>query len=213
MLNLKVDECRALGVLIEKAMTTPENYPLSLNALTAGCNQKNNRDPVMNLEEDRVFEAAEGLRGQGVAVRVDQAGSRVHKYKHALGEKLNLRGAELAILAELMLRGPQTLGEIRGRASRMQALESLEVVKGHLDALAARAEPLVRLIPGGRTDRYGQLLCPDAHSIEESVQITSSETRGPGLTERVEKLEAEVESLKAALRKLASEIGTSDPLS
>jgi uncharacterized protein len=212
MLTLNPNECRALGVLIEKALTTPENYPLSLNALTNGCNQKNNRDPITNLEEDRVFEAAEGLRGQGAAVRVDQAGSRVHKYKHALGEKLNLRGAELAILAELMLRGPQTLGEIRGRASRMHALESLEVVKGHLDALATRAEPLVQLIPGGRADRYGQLLCPEAHPIEEMMPSVTAEPRAAGLTERVATLEDEVQKLKAALRKLAGEIGATDPL-
>src|SRR2546423_14387749 len=105
MLQLTPDESRVLGVLIEKALTTPDQYPLSLNAIVNGANQKNNRDPVMQMTDDAAFEAAEGLRGKGLAVRVDQAGSRVHKYKHSAIEKLPARTGEVAILAELMLRG------------------------------------------------------------------------------------------------------------
>src|SRR4051794_3838258 len=108
MLQLTPNEARSLGVLIEKATTTPEQYPLSLNALTNGCNQKNNREPVLFLAEDEVFEAVEGLRNKQLAIRVDQAGSRVHKYKHTAGEALHCSASQLAVLAELLLRGPQT---------------------------------------------------------------------------------------------------------
>jgi uncharacterized protein YceH (UPF0502 family) len=186
---------------------------LSLNAITNGANQKNNRDPVIEMDEDRAFTAVEGLRGKGLAVRVDQAGSRVSKYKHAAGEKLNCRPGEIAILAELMLRGPQTVGEIRGRASRMQPLESLEVVRGLLNALMERGEPLVKELPGGRADRFTQLLAPDAHPITApSDEPTITTARESGLAERVQKLEAEVQTLRAAIRRLATQVGEPDPL-
>src|SRR4051812_3562708 len=119
MIQLNPNEARVLGVLIEKATTTPEQYPLSLNALTNGANQKNNRDPVLALSEDEVFEAVEGLRAKQLVIRVDQVGSRVPKFKHAAGDVLRCSGAQLAVMAELLLRGPQTQGELRGRASRM----------------------------------------------------------------------------------------------
>jgi len=108
MLQLNPDEARLLGVLIEKATTTPDQYPLSINALTNGANQKNNREPVLSLSEDQVFDAVQQLREKQLVVQMDQAGSRVHKYKHTAGEILHCRGGELAILAELLLRGPQT---------------------------------------------------------------------------------------------------------
>ena len=123
MIQLNPAESRVLGVLIEKATTTPEQYPLSLNALTSGCNQKNNRDPVLTMTEDETFDALESLRAKQLSVRVDMAGSRVHRYKHTAGEALHARAGELAVLAELLLRGPQTIGELRGRASRMQPME------------------------------------------------------------------------------------------
>src|SRR5215212_3874774 len=109
MIQLSPYEARVLGVLIEKALTTPEQYPLSLNALTNGCNQKNNRDPVLSLSEDEVFEAVDGLRTKQLSVRVDQLGSRVAKYRHQAGEVFRCKAGELAVLAELLLRGPQTL--------------------------------------------------------------------------------------------------------
>src|SRR5437762_12509810 len=117
MVELTPDESRVLGVLIEKSTTTPEQYPLSINALTNGSNQKNNRDPVLTMSEDQVFDAVEKLREKQLVVRVDSVGSRVHKYKHQAGEVLRCRAGELSVLAELLLRGPQTLGELRGRAS------------------------------------------------------------------------------------------------
>ena len=223
MLQLTPDESRVLGVLIEKALTTPEQYPLSLNAVVNGANQKNNRDPVLAMEEGAAFEALESLRAKGLVVRVDMAGSRVNKYRHQAGDGLHVRQGELAILAELLLRGPQTLGELRGRASRMHPMESLEVVKTMLRALSDREEPLVRELPpspGSRAERFAQLLCPELHPLDlpagGSPQGGAAETASPrsgaSMDARVAKLEAQVESLTAALRRLASAVGEPDPV-
>src|SRR4051812_80612 len=164
MVQLSPTEARVLSVLIEKATTTPEQYPLSLNALVAGCNQKNNRDPVLTLSDDEVFDAVEGLRAKQLVVRVDTIGSRVAKYRHHAGEVLHCRGGELAILSELLLRGPQTLGELRGRASRMHPMATLEDAKTMVRALMEHTEPLAKEIapaPGSRAERFAQLLCPE----------------------------------------------------
>src|SRR5215213_4007045 len=170
MIQLTPAEARALGVLVEKALTTPEQYPLSLNALTAGCNQKNNRDPVLTLTDDEVFDAVESLRGKGLVIRIEAgAGSRVHRFRHNATDTLRVRAGELAVLAELLLRGPQTQGELRGRASRMHPMETLDVVRDMLRALSERPEPLVRQLPptpGSRADLYAQLLSPEAHDVE-----------------------------------------------
>jgi uncharacterized protein len=222
MIELTSDECRVLGVLVEKATTTPEQYPLSLNAVVNGANQKNNRDPVLTMDENRAFDALEGLRGKGLVVRVETAGARVNKYRHNAGDALRCRGGELAVLAELLLRGPQTLGELRGRASRMHPMESLDVTRAMLEALMTRDEPLVRQLPpnpGSRAERYVQLLCPDLHPTEVAAAggSTSDEaapTLAPaagGLSQRVEKLEAEVSILRESLRKLATAVGEPDP--
>jgi hypothetical protein len=224
MIQLTPIEARALGVLIEKSTTTPEQYPLSINALTNGSNQKNNRDPVLNLAEDEVFDAVESLREKQLVVRVDTVGSRVHKYKHTAGETLRCRAGELAVLAELLLRGPQTLGELRGRASRMSPLNTLDDAKTMIRALAEHAEPLVKEIPpapGSRAERFVQLLAPDAHPLQESgaagtaVGTTSTAAASPagrGLADRVAALESEVATLRSALKKLASAVGEPDPL-
>ena len=221
MIELTPDESRVLGVLVEKATTTPEQYPLSLNAVVNGANQKNNRDPVLTMAEGDAFEALESLRAKGLVVRVDMAGSRVNKYRHQAGEALHVRGAELAILAELLLRGPQTVGELRGRASRMQPLESLDVVKNMLRALSEREEPLVREIPpapGSRAERYVQLLCPDLHPLDvpagaqAAPAVGASSSPATGLAARVEALEADVATLRDALRRLATAVGERDPL-
>src|SRR2546421_10907535 len=205
MIELTPNEARALGVLIEKAFTTPEQYPLSLNALTNGANQKNNRDPVLSLSEDEVFEAVEGLRAKQLAVRVDSVGSRVHKYKHLAGETLHCKAGELAVLAELMLRGPQTLGELRGRASRMHPMAMLEDVTTMLRGLMEQAEPLVKELarqPGSRAEQYAQLLCApsDATHLAASLATPVAPPGGVGLTERVTRLENEVSSLRTALQ-------------
>jgi uncharacterized protein YceH (UPF0502 family) len=218
MNQLTPDESRVLGVLIEKAFTTPDQYPLTLNAVMNGANQKNNREPVMTMDDTRAFDALEGLRGKGLVVRADMAGSRVNKFKHQTGEALRVRPAEVAILAELLLRGPQTVGELRGRASRMQAFESIDAVKNMLTALMTREEPLVKELPpspGSRADRYVQLLCPELHPVESAASPPMS-TAGPispaaDLTSRVQSLEGEVAQLRAALRQLAASIGEPDP--
>ncbi|MEA2736675.1 MAG: uncharacterized protein QOE14_3126 [Humisphaera sp.] len=219
MIQLNPVEARLLGVLIEKSTTTPEQYPLSINALTAGSNQKSNRDPMLNLSEDEVFDAVESLRQKQLVVRVDAAGSRVHRFKHTAGETLRCRAGELAVLAELLLRGPQTLGELRGRASRMSPLNTLDDAKAMIRALAEHTEPLAKEIPpspGSRAERYIQLLAPDAHRVDESAVAAAPQTTAPapagGLSERVARLESELATLRTALQKLASAVGEPDPL-
>lgn len=233
MIQLTPTEARVLGVLIEKATTTPEQYPLSINALVNGSNQKNNRDPVTSFTEDEVFDAVESLRGKQLVVRVDTVGSRVSKYRHVAGEVLRCRGGEMAVLAELLLRGPQTLGELRGRASRMSPLPTLEDARTMIRALMEHTEPLVKEIPplpGSRAERFVQLLAPDAHRIDSfseaavvAAAVTSASGSGGGgggggaggggaLADRVKRLEDEVSVLRAALAKLAASLGESDPL-
>ena len=221
MIQLTPTEARVLGVLLEKSTTTPEQYPLSTNALVNGANQKNNRDPVLSLSEDEVFDAVESLREKQLAVRVDTVGSRVHKYKHTAGETLRCRGGELAVLAELLLRGPQTLGELRGRASRMSPLSTLDDAKTMIRALAEHAEPLVKEIPpapGSRAERFIQLLAPDAHPVQVAdaapaqSSTAAASPAGRGLADRVAALESEVATLRFALQKLAAAVGEPDPL-
>lgn len=235
MQPLNANEARVLGVLIEKELTTPNQYPLTLNSLVSGCNQLNNRDPVMTLDEAAVVAALEDLRSKGVVVYVDALGSRVTKYRHTLGERLEARPVELSLLCELLVRGPQTLGELRGRASRMYPFESMEIVQNVLESLMDRPEPLVRRlppVPGSRAGRFGQLLAPDVHAAESVgagaaqafVPAAHAPTGTPAasaavaasvghseLQSRVETLEEEVARLRAALMKLAGSLGEADP--
>jgi uncharacterized protein YceH (UPF0502 family) len=218
MVELSPDESRVLGVLIEKALTTPEQYPLSLNAIVNGANQKNNREPVTAMTEDQAFAAMEGLRAKGLAVRVDQASARVQKYKHAVIETLHVRTGEAAILAELLLRGPQTLGELRGRGSRMAPMETLEAAKELVRALSERGEPLVKQIspqPGSRAERFVQLLCPNLHAVEATASTVASPVPAvagaPNLADRVAKLEQEVAELRGALQRLSAALGETEP--
>lgn len=219
MLQLTSDESRVLGVLIEKALTTPDQYPLTLNAVVNGANQKNNRDPVLTMDDGRAFEALEGLRVKGMVVRADMAGSRVNKYRHQAGDALRVRTAELVLLAELLLRGPQTLGELRGRASRMHPFETTDAVKDMLNALMSREEPLVRQLapsPGSRAERYVQLLSPDLHPLDAPPMPASAAPPAAAqsdLAARVEALEAEVSSLRAAIQRLSQSLGEPDPFS
>jgi uncharacterized protein YceH (UPF0502 family) len=145
---LEALERRVLGVLIEKAKTTPENYPLSLNSLKGGCNQKNNRAPLMQVEEDQVDAALESLRRVG-AVAVIQGSGRVDKFRHLAYEWLGVEKVELAVMAELLLRGAQTVGELRGRAARMESIKDLAELRPVLDSLVAKGL-LVFLTPEGR---------------------------------------------------------------
>jgi len=169
MHTLSPIDCRVLSVLVEKALTVPAQYPLSLNAVTAGCNQKNNRDPVMNVDEDDVLSSLDRLRPLGLVRELMPAGGRVVKYRHLLREALEISLPEMVVLTELLLRGPQTAGELRGRASRMHPLESVEVVENILAALAGRTPPFVARLspgPGSRAARFAQLLCPGLHPTD-----------------------------------------------
>ena len=208
MLELLPDECRVLGTLIEKALTTPGQYPLSLNSLVTGVNQKNNRDPVVEIDEDAALRAVDGLRAKGLARDVSFTGSRVEKYRHTAGEALELRPPELSLLSELLLRGPQTVGELRGRAGRMHPFESLEVVENVLKALSERTAPLFPLVrelppaPGSRAPRWMQLLCEDLHPITGMASPLAAPVRveaGPSAADRIAGLERRVHELEARL--------------
>jgi len=171
-------EGRVLGVLVEKALTTPTQYPMTLNALVAGCNQKSNRNPAMDLSEEAVLDAIESLQAKQYTRTVFLEGSRVPKYRHVARDVLEIDMRELAVLAELLLRGPRTIGEIRGRASRMQKIESLDVARNLLESLMQReGQPLVRRVapaPGTRAERFMQLLAPNAHHVEPSDESGQS---------------------------------------
>ncbi len=147
---------RILGVLVEKAKTTPDNYPLSVSSLVAGCNQKSNRDPLMQLNEDDVTEALESLRALG-AVREVQGSGRVSKFRHSAYEWLGVSGQQAAIMTELMLRGPQTAGELRARASRMEAFADLETLLDVVDELQSKGL-VIALTPPGRGQTFAHAL-------------------------------------------------------
>ena len=161
---LSLLESRALGVLIEKAHTVPDSYPLSLNTLTLGCNQKTARDPVLNATESEVREAADSLKSLSLAF--ESSGSRVSRHEHNLGRALGLPSQSVALLAVLMLRGPQTASELRSNCDRLHRFADLSSVEAFLDELAARSVdkggPLVQLLPrapGAREPRWAHLLC------------------------------------------------------
>ncbi len=212
-LLLAPHEIRVIGCLIEKAITTPDQYPLSVNALTNACNQKSNRDPVMELDERIVQDTLDALVKKHLVLEKSGFGSRVPKYQHRFCNtgfgSLEFTPQATAILCELMLRGPQTPGELRGRASRMADFHDASEVENTLQALATREDGpfVVRLArePGRRDSRYAHLFggpVEIGETIEEA--IPSPEPRGPSLAERVATLEhvvvelrAEVEALKA----------------
>jgi uncharacterized protein YceH (UPF0502 family) len=187
-------EVRVLGALIEKDITTPDYYPLSLNALVNACNQKNNRDPVMRLEEDAVRGALDLLQGQRLAGPASGADSRVTKYEHRLQEVFNFDRREMAILCVLLLRGAQTPGELRGRAERMYRFEGLEDVHGALDRLSQREPPLVAVLPrqpGTKESRYMHLFSGNAAAAEP---VRAAEN--PVNQDRLTILESEVAELR-----------------
>src|ERR1700679_4268003 len=162
-------EARVLGALVEKDLTTPEYYPLSLNALVNACNQKSNRDPLMNLDETAVSDALRSLEKEGLAGRVDGTVNRVTKFEHRLQEAFNFDRREIAILCELLLRGPQTPGELRSRAERMHPFDDLGQVQSTLQRLAQREPPMVKMLarqPGTKEARYAHLLSGDVQADE-----------------------------------------------
>ena len=201
-------EIRILGSLMEKEKTTPEYYPLTLNALTRACNQKNNRHPVVNLDEKTVANTLDGLGfHRKLTKRVLSDDSRVPKYRHDLTEALGLSDPEFATLCVLLLRGPQTLGEIRGRSERLQAFEGLEEVESTLSALMDRDPPMVVQLPrqmGRKEARYAHLLAGPVEIEEiEVVEPAVLEVRADN--ERIDQLEAQVQSLKDELEGLKTQ--------
>jgi len=198
-------ETRILGALIEKDITTPEYYPLSLNALLNACNQKSNRDPVMNLDEHAVRDALLALNEKGLAGPVSSADSRVPKYEHRLQEVFNLPRAETAVLCVLLLRGPQTPGELRGRTERMHRFEELSDVHSALQRLIQRDPPLVKMLPrqpGTKETRYLHLLSGEVETAELPVQEPAVASADG---ERIARLESEIASLKAEIAELRND--------
>jgi uncharacterized protein YceH (UPF0502 family) len=205
-------EVRVLGSLIEKDITTPDYYPLSLNALVNACNQKNNRDPVMTLNEDAVRAALESLQRQRLAGPASGADGRVTKYEHRLQEVFNFDRREIAILCVLLLRGAQTPGELRGRAERMYRFEELEDVLATLERLSQREPALAAVLPrqpGTKESRYMQLFSGEAPpaevaSVRGTVSSVVSDDRMTQLEGEVAELKREVAEMKeqlAAFRK------------
>jgi uncharacterized protein len=211
-LRLSEVAARVLGALVEKEITTPEYYPLSLNALVNACNQKSNREPVMYLDENAVTAALRSLRDLELAGAADTNESRVRKYEHRLQEVFNFTRPETAVLCVLLLRGAQTPGEIRGRAERLHHFEELSDVQAALQKLMAREPPLVKVLarqPGTKESRYMHLLCGNIEeerasdetvALRENVRANSdAHARDDG---QIARLEAELAALKNEIAEL-----------
>ena len=198
-------ETRVLGALVEKELTTPEYYPLSLNALVNACNQKSNRDPVMNLDEDSVRQAIRTLEKKGLAGPADNMVSRVTKYEHRLQEAYNFTRHETAILAELLMRGPQTPGELRNRADRMHKFDDLGIAQSALQRLMKREPPLVKVLPrqpGTKEARYAHLLSGDVELPPQEPAAGVAATSGAAGGDRIARLEDQVENLQKEIAEL-----------
>ncbi len=211
-MHLNPESARVLGCLIEKEITTPEYYPLSLNALINACNQKSNRDPVMTLDEDAVRLALRNLTDKGLARHATSEG-RVPKYEHDVNNALQLSRREVAILCELLVRGPQTPGELRSRAERMYKFESLDDVNASLQHLIERDPALAVILPrqpGTKEARYAHTLLPidiqPTHEAPPHRQPSeSTEARIVKLESEVQDLRREIEEMKAKLAELQTE--------
>jgi len=214
-LQLSAVEVRVLGALVEKENTTPEYYPLSVNALLNACNQKSNREPVMTLDEETVRKALRSLTDQTL-VRPASGDSRVAKFEHRLNELYNFHRHEIAVLCVLMLRGPQTPGELRTRAERMYAFEDLDAVHAALNLLMRREPPLVKVLPrqpGTKESRFMHLLsgdaAPETHAeAEEPTAGASSGAGGMADRERIAQLEEEVSELRRELETLREQFAS-----
>jgi uncharacterized protein len=227
-MHLDPIQLRVLGALIEKEITTPENYPLSLNALVNACNQRSSRDPVLDLTEEEVRQALHSLEDQALVTPVRDA--RVPKYEHRARTVLNLRRDETAILCLLLLRGPQTPGELRSRADRLYPFDDLGAVISTLERLATRSTtpdpasteaatgPLTTILPrqpGSREARYAHLLGdpPDLTSASYTNEATRPSSSDPTTVQRIARLEAEVASLTTALEELRARVELLEPKS
>ncbi|MCB9894612.1 MAG: DUF480 domain-containing protein [Planctomycetes bacterium] len=206
METLSPIERRVIGTLIEKSLSTPQNYPLSLNSLTNGCNQKSARDPETDYSETDVIETLQGLKRRSMATEFFGAGSRVSKWEEALVANLALNNEQAAVLAELLLRGPQTEGELRQRASRMAAIPDLPTLHKVLEELSTREDPLAKRISDPNRSRgvvwahclYPEDEAPTAAEPSASARVTVR-TTSPALEERIAALEARVAALEQQL--------------
>lgn len=206
MLTLNAIERRVIGTLIEKSLATPQNYPLSLNALTNGCNQKSARDPETDYTDAEVLESLQGLKRNSLATEFFASGGRVSKWEEAITTHLDLNDQQAAVMAELLLRGPQTEGELRGRASRMAEIPDMATLHQVFEQLGRREEPLVKRLsdPGrSRGVKWVHTLYPEdeAPAMEETGASTRTTVRttSPALEERVTRLEARVAELEKQL--------------
>lgn len=220
-MNLTPVQSRIVGCLIEKEMATPDNYPLTMNGLLAACNQTTNRNPVTRLDEATVGNALENLRAMNVVRIVYSRSNRADKFRHVLGEMLALEPEHLAILSVLMLRGPQTAGELRTRSERLHPFSGQDDVDEALRRLAGRDEPLVARLqraPGQKESRWAHLLGGDlAEILADDDDETPAESRRPARSDRLAALEdavadlrADVERLSAAHRELSARLGGTD---
>jgi uncharacterized protein YceH (UPF0502 family) len=203
-LSLPPVESRILGCLLEKERTTPENYPLSLNGLVAACNQTTNRDPVTAYDEKTVEGGISGLRDKKLVTVIFGSGSRVQKYRHNLPEHFEIDRRDVAVMSVLLLRGPQTAGELRSRTERIFHFATIEELEACLEGLAHGDSPLIRLLPqqpGQKERRYVQLFSAEP---EGGWQTASQEpsSRPPRETPRLETLEAEVAALREEMAEL-----------
>ncbi len=211
-ISLNEHEARLLGVLIEKELTTPDNYPLTLNAAVNAANQKSNRYPVVDYTEAEVWVGFTGLIDKGLGSKLVPAGSnRVEKFKHTSKNKLSLELPQLAILAELLLRGPQTPGELRTRVSRMSPIETLDKLGALIDSLIDRS--FIKQIapaPGSRAERFMQLIAPDLHPLDETIApppvIKAGGGRASELEQKVDALEEEVHELRIQIASMAKRL-------
>lgn len=212
-MNLLLNEVdtRVLGALIEKDISTPDYYPLSLNALVNACNQKNNREPVMNLDEEKVRSALDALHAQNLAGPAGGADGRVTKYEHRLQEVFNFNRGETALLCVLLLRGPQTPGELRGRSERMYRFDALDEVQAVLQRLMQREPPLVRVLPrqpGTKEARYMHQFSGDLEAGDISTSESSAVAPDSTEKERLARLEGEVRDLRREVASLTQQLAS-----
>ncbi|HEV2484415.1 MAG TPA: YceH family protein [Terracidiphilus sp.] len=210
---LTAAQARVLGSLVEKEVTTPDYYPLSLNALINACNQRSNREPVMNLDEDDVRQALHGLEDKRLAGRARSSDGRVTKYEHWLGEAFNFSRAETALLCVLLLRGPQTPGELRGRTERLHRFEEIADVLAGIQKLMDRDPSLAAVLPrlpGTKEARYAHLLSGPVESIHiisiDPVSGQDSITDNSVSQERMDRLEAAIDELRQQVAALNQKI-------
>ena len=195
-------EARVLGSLVEKQLTTPEYYPLTLNALTAACNQKSNRDPVVSYDETTIMTAIDSLRDKNLVYLYYGTGSRAVKYKHMMPSVFDLDAAGVALVAALLLRGSQTIGELRERTGRLHEFAGLGEVQEALDGLTRQDEPLVIKLErqaGQKEARYAHLLCGP---VDQSAVAPVREASSSGKEDRIAKLESEIENLRGEFASL-----------